>query len=744
MSGDLLASKIVIEEEEPKVRTIQGVTTSVAAFEGVTERGPVGIPTRVTSVAEYDGIFGGYVPNGNVRESVDGFFQNGGSDAWINRVVHYGDINNPATRQSAKASVALQSAGAVATGGSVLSTLVAPFELVAGDTLSVDTELGAPAVATFNATAASRESAAGPFALVDGMVLNVSIDGGAPQAISFLGSEFGNIGAATAAEVVAVLNAKLAGAGAQVTNANKVTITSDRKGTGSGVNVSGGTANTPLAFTTGNIAGTGNVSNIKAVSVAEVKTVVEAAVTGVLVSNIAGAVKIARVGTGGAATVQVMPASTAEAKFGFDTAIHAGSAGTPADTLRADGKWEGEYAHACAPKILAASSGDAAEFNWQTIKGGVIVETFPNLTMDPESPRYVETVVNGPTGSRFLAAVDLEAGGTPLENRPANGLAANLSGGDDGLTGLDDTDFVGSSGALGKTGLRCFDSVQDINLLLVPGRATSAVHNAMITYCEVIREKAVFALLDPPANASADEVVTYFGDTAGLLGLSEFAAAYWPRIKVLNPNKSIYGNGDTIVVPPSGHIAGVYARTDGSKLGGVYVPPAGVEAGVLFGCLGFETDEVLEEAKRDIVYPKRINPLTALRGSARHIDGTRTLKGNGNFPSIAERRGAIYIEQSIKDGLQYARHKNNDEELRQSVTRTAESFLRIQMKNGAFRSNDPAKAFFVDFGDGLNPPSVQFAGQLIGRIGIATKKPTDFVILRFSQDTRALEEELAA
>jgi hypothetical protein len=81
--------------------------------------------------------------------------------------------------------------------------------------------------------------------------------------------------------------------------------------------------------------------------------------------------------------------------------------------------------------------------------------------------------------------------------------------------------------------------------------------------------------------------------------------------------------------------------------------------------------------------------------------------------------------------------------LRAGVTRTVDTFLTRQMDVGAFRSKDPATAFFTDFGDGLNTAAVQFAGQLLGRIGIATAKPVDWVILRFSQDTRALEEESA-
>jgi phage tail sheath protein FI len=160
--------------------------------------------------------------------------------------------------------------------------------------------------------------------------------------------------------------------------------------------------------------------------------------------------------------------------------------------------------------------------------------------------------------------------------------------------------------------------------------------------------------------------------------------------------------------------------------------------------LGFETDEVLEEAKRDLVYPHRINPLTTTPGFPRYIDGCRTLKAGGNFPYIAERRGVIFIERSLKAALQFARHKNNTESLRAQVRRTITAFLTTQMNNGAFRSKTPATAFFVDVSDALNPPSVVFAGKLIARVGLATNKPAEFIILRIAADTRALDTELAA
>jgi phage tail sheath protein FI len=317
-----------------------------------------------------------------------------------------------------------------------------------------------------------------------------------------------------------------------------------------------------------------------------------------------------------------------------------------------------------------------------------------------------------------------------------------LRGGSDGLDGLSDADFVGSDA--GKTGMRALDTVQSLSLLLVPGRATPALHIAMLVYCDSIRNGAVFAILDPPAMQTATSMVEYVSSTAAVEELSEYGAIYWPRIKILNPKKSVFGAYDQITVPPSGHIAGVFARTDGARNGGVYDPPAGTDAGRLFEVLGFETDEVLEEAKRDIVYPHRINPLTTAPGFPRYIDGCRTLRSSGNFPFIAERRGVIFIERSLKAGLQFARHKNNTESLRAQVRRTIVAFLITQMKNGAFRSTVPKSAFYVDVSEKLNPPSAVFAGKLYARVGLATNKPAEFVILKITQDTRALDAELAA
>lgn len=409
--------------------------------------------------------------------------------------------------------------------------------------------------------------------------------------------------------------------------------------------------------------------------------------------------------------------------------------GSPVTRLKADGKTPGLYANALSIEVDAATSGRANENNILILKAGRVVESFPNVSVLATAPNYFVTVINA--SSDLIVASDLHPAGTTAL---ALGTTA-LTGGGDGLTSLADADFIGS--AAGSTGLRAFDKVDDLSLLIAPGRATAAMHNAMITYCEATRFGKVFAVLDPPAATSASGMKTYVDATASIKELSEFAAIYWPQVTIANPNQAIFGTDPAIVVPPSGAIVGTYARND-ARPGGVYEAPAGTDQnyGVLFNVIGLETDEVKDENKRDIVFPELVNPIVGIKGQPIHIDGARTLKSTSNFPTIGERRGMIFIERSLEDGLLFAKHRKIKNSLLQRLQRTSFAFLFGQMKLDAFASDIPKEAFSIDFGAGLNPPSEAVARRVNGRFGIATAKPAEFIVLRAGQDTRALEAEL--
>ncbi len=223
-------------------------------------------------------------------------------------------------------------------GAATVTSDVGPWELVSGQTLkvAVDADVpGSPDTATFTAAAASQESATETWDFTGGKLLTVSIDGGSAQTITFINGDFVDPAVATAEEVGAVISAQITGAQVSITSSGtKVKITSDTKGTDSGVEVTGGTANALLGFSTSLASGTGNVGNIAAVTYAEAKTIIEAA-TDASVSNSGGALKLSSSTTGTSSKVDVDATSTATG-FGFDNDVHTGENASAIITCTAD------------------------------------------------------------------------------------------------------------------------------------------------------------------------------------------------------------------------------------------------------------------------------------------------------------------------------------------------------------------------------------------------------------------------
>lgn len=721
---------------------------TIVGVVGVTERGPIGERVQISSIEHYKQIYGDLNVNSDVSMFAFLAYQEAGADAnlilEVSRVVHLTDPADPATATSEIGTLTLNTAAAAATSGSVLASNVGPYDLEPADTLVIAVNGGSPATATFNATAAARTGAAtAPYTLANGQTLTVSIDGGAVQTITFLTSEFVDITNATAAEVAAVISAKIVGAQADVSG-GAPRIRSDRRGTSSGVNVTGGTANTELGFTTGNIAGTGNVANIDAVTVAEVETIVEAAVTGSAVTNVGGAAQIATTTSGAGGSIQVQASSTADDEFGFDNAVHSGSAGGAQATLRVDGKTDGAYANALSVVRSAPTSGRTGEFDFAVLRNGVVVESWKDASMDDTADNYVLTLVNTGIGtqvaSNLIVLVDLNSTLASPDNLPAVGTFGPLTGGSDGLVGLVDADFVGGVTAGRSAGLRVLDSAERIALLVVPGRATATVHNAMVTYAEVTKEGLCFAVLDPPASQTTAQIRTYVTSTASLKGLTELAAIYWPRILVGNPNTTVYGNDPLLTVAPSGPVVGMMARVDGSKVGGAFEHPAGQDVGRLRSVRGLEGEadgveraEVRDKAKRGVVFDDLINPIMSKRGKGVYVDGARTLKDSSDFPTVGESRGVVFVSLELTDGLDPKRHRNINERLINSIGMDIEQFLRLLTDKGCFSSGVYEDAFFVDTSPALNTAETAEQRRVQARIGLATAKPAEFIDVEIGQ-----------
>lgn len=750
-----LASEVRIEEEEPQAPRLSAITRIILMMLAVTEMGPTdGSVLKVSDQPDFERKFGGWTIAGkDGRAAIAGFFDEGGSEAYVGRVVHTSVQGDPTTKISAKGQLTLTTPSGGAVAGRVTSSIAAPYDMEPGQTIIVDRDALGTATATFNATAGTRLAAnTGPYVMTNGMTLTVSIDGGGVQTIQFLTAEFAAIGAATATEVAAVLAAKLVGASATV-DTNAPRITSDKRGTGSGVNVTGGTANAVLGYVVGNSAGTGNVANIDAVSSAEFETVVEAAVSGVTVTEVGGLQRITSNTNGATSMVQVTAGSTADTVIGFDNAQHFGNDAGTQNTLRVDGRWDGVYAAEITVQVLAATSGNADEFNFTVLRNGIAVERFANLSLDAASPRYALTVVNDENvGSKYIVLVNLDSTIESPGNLPDVGTFGPLAGGNDGLAGLADTDYIGGVTSNGRTGLRMFDAI-DGDVLIVPGRATGPVHNAMLNYCEITRGGLMFTVLDCPAGQTDDQMVTYVKTTAAIYNVSEYGAIYWPRVTILNPAKGVYGSGSTMVVPPSGIIAGIIARVAQSKDGGSFDHPAGEDRQYRPRTVqGLEPDpltgsvthhQVLDKASRDKVFPMLINPIQR-ENSVWFIDGARTTRDTGNFPTLGQRLGVISVEKVLKKGLVFLRHRNMRTSFYQRGIRAVTVYMNSLAAADALGSKKPSEAYVFDFGPGLNKPSTRKARRAVARLGISTTEPGEFIIIRVGPDNRALDAELAA
>ena len=743
--AELISSKVVIVEEPPTIRNLPPIPTGLASFVGIAARGPIGQATFVTSFEEYRNIFGSYDANADLTLSVEDFFRNRGRSCFIVRTVHYTDITNPATLTAVKSSVTLIDRGGVAA-PAVVQSFAETFHLDPGDHVDLDFDNGGPQVATIAATPAGLEGAtAETYNFTGGgQTLTLKINDGFLQTITFLVGDFAVPGAATAEEVAAAINAGIVGGQAVVTSGGtKVSIFADRLGTGSKVEITGGTANALLGFSTTPVSGTGNVADTLVVTAAEIAAIIAVLPPsgGGTAGSSGGKVVLTSGASGATAEIEVLAATSTREPV-FTVGVTLGSDAGTSNTLEVGGKYEGTFGDNLKATISAPTSGEADEFNLTILEGGIAIEVFPNLSMTDTDDNYVETLVNdASTGSRLVTVTDLDSPASSPNDLPALGTFT-LTGGNDGLTSLADIDFIGNSA--GKTGMNAFDVVQDIAIgPVVPNRNTNAVQNAQIAYAEVARSGSMFVPLGPPAGLDKSAIVTYVSITAALEESSEFGAFYWPRVKVVNPSEAVFGKVPTLTVDPAGIIAGVYARTDGAFPGGVYRAPAGLEFGRMIGVVDFETDEVLEEPVRDFIAAHRINPLTSFPGAPRFIDGHDTLKSSGNWPTIPERRGVIFIEQTTKRGMEVFRHGPNDDISRSAVSRTITAFLLTQLRLRAFRSLDPAKAFKVDVGEAINPPSDQLAGKLNAKISLATNRPIKWIVLTFSQDVRALEEELA-
>lgn len=321
------------------------------------------------------------------------------------------------------------------------------------------------------------------------------------------------------------------------------------------------------------------------------------------------------------------------------------------------------------------------------------------------------------TGSQHLASLITAVG------------KVELVGGDDGSDpGAGEYD----------TGLSALEGISDISILCLPGQywaddgSGNAVIDAAIAQAERLHNRMV--ILDPPPDTTLETA----GQVKALsLPTSTYAVLYYPWVKVSNPHYSAEPQPGAplsprfVQVPPSGFAAGMWSRTDSRR--GVWKAPAGVETALL-GLAGFAHD--VQEIQQGALNPLGVNCLRSLPGFGGVIWGARTLatRASPEWRYVPVRRTAIFIQQSLYNGIQWAVFEPNDEGLWSSLRLNIEAFMNGLFRAGAFQGGKASDAYFVrcGLGDTMTQADID-RGQVIVQVGFAPLKPAEFVIIRLQQ-----------
>jgi phage tail sheath protein FI len=245
------------------------------------------------------------------------------------------------------------------------------------------------------------------------------------------------------------------------------------------------------------------------------------------------------------------------------------------------------------------------------------------------------------------------------------------------------------------------------------------IREMVLTHCEQMKDR--FAILDgaETVEGKLEPRNVYPSADGNDMGRpSTYGAVYYPWI-------DISGNQD--LVPPSGHIAGIFARVDAQR--GVHKAPANEP---VRGALKLERE--VSRSQQDGLNPDGINVIRQFNGSIT-VWGARTIGGNNNadFKYISTRRLVNFIRESIEEGMRWVVFEPNNRSLWQKITRNVSAFLTIIWRQGALFGDRPGDAFFVKCDEETNPPEVRELGQVVTEIGIAVVKPAEFVIFRISQ-----------
>ncbi|HYH51115.1 MAG TPA: phage tail sheath C-terminal domain-containing protein [Acidimicrobiia bacterium] len=371
------------------------------------------------------------------------------------------------------------------------------------------------------------------------------------------------------------------------------------------------------------------------------------------------------------------------------------------------------------------SGGEGPAFELIVLRSGTEAERFGGLSMT-KGPRFAEAVVN-----ETSTLINIKVKTTEKSVVPATGTFA-VERAATAPVPVRAGDFEGAES--NRTGIRGLVIADEVTMIAIPDLVTAArqddgtvdldmwksVQTSLITHCEGAANR--MAILDPPPGLDSQQVKEWRAGEA--MYDSKFAALYYPWIKVANPAGT---NGDRfLTVPPSGHLAGVWARNDESR--GVWKAPANE---VIFGAL--DVANKVTEGEQSLLNPIGVNCIRPFSTRGIRVWGARTLSSDPSWRYLNVRRLFNMIETSILQGTQWVVFEPNDMALWARVRRTITAFLLGLWRDGALFGATPEEAFYVKCDAETNPPESIDEGKLVVEVGIAPVKPAEFVIFRVSQ-----------
>ncbi len=655
---------VYIDEFAPGA-PIQGVGTNTAAFIGVTSDGPIATPTKVTSWEQFLAAFGKLPPQGSyLWYAVRGFFQNGGQVCYV-------------VRASNGSYQAMTLNDRTAAPGRPILGLQARQPGALGITATVANAPLLSAVAIYRPKGALK--AAAP---ASAMEVTLDVDGAisaANVANRFKPGDEVSFSTGTDRRVISSVN----GATVRFTlplSAPLAAAATMRL------------ANTPNGATTIRIrpAGTGPLP------------------PGQLLRG-----TILQVQQGANSDTQIVDAASAEvltegaqgglAPLTYRVTFRSGL-GIQLDLDPAGGN---------APTVTSR------EINLTVTLGAVNV-VYDHLSMDPAHPRFLTDVVNRDPGGLLNASLIEPPPPNSVGNAiPAVGAAAAMSPAQPGTA----EDLSQSTAGNFTDAIDTLRPIDDVNFIAVPDRPTAAgqamltVQQALIAHCELHADR--FAVLD------SDPQVPLFGASSleaqrrGLDSTRGYAALYAPWLRVVPSN-----DGPPILVPPSGHVCGIFARSD--ALRGVHKAPANE---IVNGALGVERRiSLIEQGQLNML---GIDIVQVFQDGGRPVLwGARTTATDTNWQYVNIRRLFLFLEKSIQEGIRWAVFEPNNLALWQKLKRTLTDFLTREWRDGALFGARAEEAFYVRIDEVLNPFSEQQLGRLHIEIGVRPSYPAEFIIVR--------------